>query len=219
MLLKRVFSETVFRFRILTERRFRLSSVHEPDTSPRRADARRNRERVLEAARAAFAEEGLDAQVPAIARLAGVGVGTVYRHFPTKEALVEALAQAHFAHLIELAEEALAAPGDPWESLRALLWRSARLLAEDRGLAEIAANRPEAIGAASARAQERLEGLAGQLMARAQEAGVMRPDATPADISLVMCGLGKIAALQRSGKPVSWERYLTIVLDGLRTQG
>src|SRR5256714_3971985 len=78
-----------------------------------RADARRNRKRVLEAARRCMARKGLDAQIEEIARAAGVGVGTVYRHFPTKEHLVEALAMARFERLAELAREALATE-DPW---------------------------------------------------------------------------------------------------------
>ena len=81
---------------------------------PLRADARRNRERVLAAAGAAFAEAGFDAQVEDIARRAGVGVGTLYRHFPTKDALVDALAEAHFGHLADLLEAALGREGDPW---------------------------------------------------------------------------------------------------------
>jgi AcrR family transcriptional regulator len=80
-----------------------------------RADARRNHEKLMAAAAAAFAESGLEAQVEDIARRAGVGVGTVYRHFPTKEALVEALAVQHFERLADIAEEALAEEGAAWE--------------------------------------------------------------------------------------------------------
>ena len=174
---------------------------------------------MLEAARAAFAEEGLDAQMPDVARRAGVGVGTVYRHFPTKEALVEALAQDHFARLVALAEEALASGGDPWDAFADLLWRSAALFVEDRGLAELASNQPEAFTRGAWREQERLRAVTGQLMRRAQEAGAMRADASVDDVGTAMCGLGNVATRERCGKPVSWERYLTIVLDGLRAPG
>ena len=193
-----------------------MSSPPVSDVTPRRADARRNRERVLEAAGELFAEHGLDAQMPDIARHAGVGVGTVYRHFATKEALVQALAERHFAGLVRLAEETLAAGGDPWAAFEGVMRRAARLLVEDRGLAEIAANQPDVMAAAAAH-QERLHALGGELVARAVAAGSMRADATGDDIPIVMCGLGKIATQQRCGRPVSWERYLTLMLDGLRT--
>ena len=92
-----------------TEGPFRLSTMIR---KPLRADARRNREKVVAAASAAFAESGLDAQVEDIARRAGVGVGTLYRHFPTKEALVVALADEHFERIAETIEAALDERGD-----------------------------------------------------------------------------------------------------------
>ena len=85
-----------------------------PSRCKQRADARRNRERVLAAARAQFAANGLEAQIDDIARAADVGVGTVYRHFPTKEALLQALAADRFTRLAEWAREALEAP-DAWQ--------------------------------------------------------------------------------------------------------
>ncbi len=97
------------------------------------------------------------------------------------------------------------------------MWRSARLLVEDRGLAEIAANQPAAMAAAATH-QDRLLALAAEVVGCATAAGDMRPDATAEDIPTIMCGLGKIAALQGCGKPVSWERYLTLMLDGLRAR-
>ena len=93
---------------------------------PLRADARRNRERVLKAARAVFSARGRDAHLEDVARRAKVGVGTVYRHFPTKEALLEALAREQFELITEWAREAQDAP-DAWEALQALLWRGAEL--------------------------------------------------------------------------------------------
>src|SRR3954453_18750875 len=98
---------------------------------PLRADARRNRERVLAAARAVFAEHGREAQMDDVARSAGVGVGTVYRHFPTKEALVQALALDLFEGLVRGAREALTLE-DPWEAFTHALWTGGNLLASDR---------------------------------------------------------------------------------------
>jgi AcrR family transcriptional regulator len=182
-----------------------------------RADARRNRERVMQGALAAFAEEGLDAQMPDIARRAGVGVGTVYRHFPTKDALIDALARQHFSTAIELARARVEAGGDPWEGLCGLLWDAARLFVEDRGLAEIASNQPEAMSRAAEEHAELHEHV-GTLLDRAQAAGQARADATGRDIDLIMCGLGRVAMLDDGGGPLRWDRYLTLMLDGLRAR-
>ena len=106
-----------------------------------RADARRNREKVLEAARAVFSEQGRDAQMDDVARRAGVGVGTVYRHFPTKEALIEALMVAAFETIAAAAEEALEIE-DPWEAFASVCWRGAETMAADRALSEVFASIP-----------------------------------------------------------------------------
>jgi len=184
---------------------------------PRRADAVRNRERVLEAARAAFADEGFDAQIPDIARRAGVGVGTVYRHFPTKDALVEALVEYHWVRLYEIAEEELANRGaDAWGAFVRCIRRSAALSVADRGLTEaFSAKRhlPE-WGASFAR----LRIASGALLAAAREDGQARPDASVDDISSMMCGFSGVLAMQRSGAPVDADRYLTLMLDGLRAR-
>lgn len=184
---------------------------------PQRADARRNREKVLAAAAAAFAESGLEAQVEDIARRASVGVGTVYRHFPTKEALVEALAAEHFNKLAGIAEGALQERGDPWEVFAAAIWRSANAAATDVAWCEIMGGQPTAAQAASS-GQMRLAAAMTTLIERAQAAGVMREDATVDDIRTIMCGFGHVAAAQRAGSPMQWQRYLEIALDGLRTR-
>src|SRR5688572_8787099 len=103
---------------------------------PLRADARRNRERVLEGARAVFAEHGRDAQMDDVAKRSGVGVGTVYRHFPTKEALVSALALSLFEQVLASARAALEIE-DPWEAFTHALWAGVEVLASDRAFTEI----------------------------------------------------------------------------------
>src|SRR3954451_7771001 len=105
------------------ESSFRLSSAMLE--RPQRADAVRNRASVLEAAKAAFAEEGLDADMASIAQRAGVGVGTVYRHFPTKEALLGALMSDHFERLVSIAEQAEAESASPWEAIERMVWTCA----------------------------------------------------------------------------------------------
>jgi len=183
-----------------------------------RADARRNREKVVAAAAAAFAEAGLDAQVEDIARRAGVGVGTLYRHFPTKDALVAALAEAHFARLANTVEAALEDDsGDGWEAFTATIWRIADAVATDVAWCEIVGGHPTALQAAS-RAEHRLAAATSTLLARAQASGRMRADVTVADISTIMCGFGHIAAAQRAGAALDWKRYLDIALEGLRAR-
>jgi AcrR family transcriptional regulator len=184
---------------------------------PLRADARRNREKVVAAAAAAFAEGGLEAQVEDIARRAGVGIGTVYRHFPTKEALVEALAVEHFEDLAAIAEAALEEDGEAWDVFTGAVWRCANAAAANIAWCEIIGGHPTAAQAAD-RARLRLAEAMRALIGRAQAAGVMREDATVQDIRTIMCGFGHVAAAQGAGAAMDWERYLEIALDGLRAR-
>ncbi len=183
-----------------------------------RADARRNREAIVEAARELMATDGTDAQMDDIARAAGVGVGTVYRHFPTKDDLVHALADLRFERLAEYAREALS-EGDPGQAFERFLRRGAELQVKDRSINEVMRDRPEAMQEAAQRVG--LLELSGEVMARAQKAGHVRPDADPRDIPMLMCGLGTTTPAS-SGPfvtPTSWERFLAIVLDGFRSPG
>ncbi len=184
---------------------------------PLRADARRNREKVLAAAAAAFAESGLEAQIEDIARRAGVGVGTVYRHFPTKEALVEALAGEHFERLADIAEAALEQHGTPWEVFATAVWRCAGAAAGDVAWCELIGGHPSTTQAAAG-GQARLAAAMSALIGRARQDGAMRADATVDDVRTIMCGFGHVAAAQRAGAGLDWERYLEIALDGLRAR-
>lgn len=180
---------------------------------PQRADARRNRRKVLDAARKAFAEDGLDVRVEKVARRAGVGVGTVYRHFPTKEDLLQALADDRFAGLADAARMALADP-DAWNGFAEFMRYSAEVMAEDRALSEAMDQRPEMCGQAAE--DVRLLEIVGELIERAQAEGALRPDVVPEDVPSLICGLGR-ATRETEGRPtMSWERYLAIILAGLR---
>src|ERR1044071_6862695 len=114
---------------------------------PLRADARRSRERVVTAAAVVFAENGRDAQMDDVARRAGVGVGTVYRHFPTKEALIEALMVATFRSIASEAERALEIE-DPWEAFATVLWHGAEAMTADRAMSEVFASIPGVVESA-----------------------------------------------------------------------
>jgi AcrR family transcriptional regulator len=179
-----------------------------------RADARRNRERILASAREQFGEHGLDVQMEQVARAAGVGVGTVYRHFPAKEDLLRALADERFARFAERARAALDDP-DPWNGFCGLMRESARVTAEDRALSE-AMDKLPGLCAASAEKVRLLE-LIGELIERAKATGAMRADFTAGDVPSLMRGLARATAPHGGGPPaMSWERYLEIMLAGLR---
>ena len=113
-----------------------------------RADARRNRDAVIASAKKLFADQGLDAQMPDVAKAAKVGVGTVYRHFPTKDHLIGALADERFERLADRARQALDEDG-AWEAFCGFIRFSAEIQAEDRGLCEVMGSRPEIMDAAA----------------------------------------------------------------------
>jgi AcrR family transcriptional regulator len=183
-------------------------------TAPRplRADARRNRERVLAAARETFAADGLDAQVDDVAARAGVGVGTVYRHFPTKEALIEAVAREGYEEICRIARESLE-QDDAWAAFSDFMWRGARLHRDDRAQCEINTMRPDVTKRVAGDKRELL-GMVAQLIERGQRRGVIRADLSADDMPMIWCSLG--AAQQHAVGDIRWEHYLEVVLDGLR---
>jgi AcrR family transcriptional regulator len=181
-----------------------------------RADARRNREAVIAAAKRLFADEGLDAQMPDVAKAAKVGVGTVYRHFPTKEDLIAALAAERFERLAEKAREGIAAE-DPWEGLCEFIRFSAQIQADDRGLCEVMGSRPEVM-ADSAYAVG-LDQLCNELVKRAQRSGDLRKDLDWQDIPMIACSLGRITPAEHGPAVGRWPRLVEIVIDGLRSPG
>jgi AcrR family transcriptional regulator len=185
---------------------------------PMRADARRNRERVLDAAVHCFATDGLQAQMDDVASRAKVGVGTVYRHFPTKDALIEALADDYFARQAEAARAALEVE-DAWEAFSAYVHRASDILGENRALAQVLRDRPEMMAAAAVRAAEELGffDTLTTLIDRAQGAGALRKDFRLEDIPLIMCSLGSLQTSR--GDYASWRRQRAIILDGLRAPG
>ncbi len=190
-----------------------MSHVTATDERPLRADARRNREKVLAAARAVFSEFGREAQMDDVARRAEVGVGTVYRHFPTKEALIQALMVDSFQAIAAQATAALEIE-DPWEAFASVLWRGAEIMAADRALSEVFASIPGAMDDASATVDGLRESTS-TLMRRAQAAGVLREDALIDDVPMIMCGIGSATKKEHTCS-APWRRHLAIVLDGLR---
>jgi AcrR family transcriptional regulator len=180
-----------------------------------RADARRNREAVVAAAKKLFADQGLDAQMPDVAKAAKVGVGTVYRHFPTKDDLIAALAAERFERLADKARESLETE-DPWKGLCDFIRFAAQIQADDRGLCDVMGSRPEVMGA-SAEAVG-LDKLCDQLVKRAQRSGDLRRDIEWEEIPMIACALGGITKAHGPGAG-RWPRLVEIVLDGLRAPG
>jgi AcrR family transcriptional regulator len=178
-----------------------------------RRDAERNRQRILEAARAGFAARGLGITLDEIARLAGVGVGTVYRRFPNKELLIDALFEERIGEVAAIAQAALR-DEDAWRGLRTFLEGMIELLASDRGLRELmlgSAHTPERIIRARGQIKPRIE----QLVERAQAQGALREDVRATDIPLILMMLDTVVDCTRAVDPDTWRRTLGIVLDGL----
>jgi AcrR family transcriptional regulator len=181
-----------------------------------RADARRNREAVIAAAKKLFADEGLDAQMPDVAKAAKVGVGTVYRHFPTKEDLIAALATERFERLAEKAREGIAAE-DPWEGLCDFIRFSAQIQADDRGLCEVMGSRPEVMSESAYAVG--LDELCHQLVKGAQRSGDLRKDLDWQDVPMIACSLGRITPAEHGPAVGRWPRLVEILIDGLRAPG
>jgi AcrR family transcriptional regulator len=191
--------------------------VAEPAAVRMRADARRNRERILDAARATFAEHGTDAQMDEIARRAGVGVGTLYRHFPTKDALVGELVRIKLGDFAARARAKFEEDERPWESFADLLREQAEIAARDASQQRmIFAMTHDALEQAAPTIAELIEATQA-LIDRAKAAGVVREDLVVEDIRTLMCGLGSIMAADALGvMPYDWRRHLEFVLAGMR---
>ncbi|GAA4556901.1 TetR/AcrR family transcriptional regulator [Planotetraspora kaengkrachanensis] len=154
---------------------------------PLRADAARNRARVLQVAYETFAEEGAGVPIDEIARRAGVGAGTVYRHFPTKESLFQAIVADRLRQVVERAREQ--ATTDPGEGLYAFLFQMAEQGATDLGLTEAFAGIGFDLAAALPDAEKEFTGVMTEILAQAQRAGTVRPDLDVADIKTLIVGL------------------------------
>lgn len=179
-----------------------------------RADAARNRDRVLRAAREAVAEGDLSLQLNEIARRAGVGVGTVYRHFPTRRALLETLVDDRFRDLLEQARAA-EAEEDPGAGVERLLRAVITALLAGPDLAEVLTAAEDA-RPQTARMRAELESAAERVIRRAVHARAIRPGLTAADVMHLVCGVVFAARLGPDTPTAQAERYLPVLLTGLR---
>lgn len=193
-----------------------FAPVTSPAYDPRllRSDARRNRERLVASARALFARKGVDVSVEEITQRAGVGMGTLYRHFPTKEDLLDAVLEDAFAELVGQAEQAVLEE-DAWAGFTRFLERALELHAANRGLKDVLASRAHGRRRADAM-RERMRPLVRRLVERAQEQGALRRDFAPEDLPLVFWTGDRVIEATGSVAPELWRRYLGLLLDGLR---
>jgi AcrR family transcriptional regulator len=181
-----------------------------------RRDAQRNRDRIVASARVLFAREGIDASVEDITRHAGVGMGTLYRHFSTKEELVDAVLEDALSDYVALAEQALAEE-DAWKGFTFFLERAVGLHAANRGLKDVVATHEHGLKHVRAM-RARTRPLLRRLVERAQEQGTLRPDFTVQDMPLLFWTSGRVIEVTSSVAPHYWRRHLGLVLDGLRAE-
>jgi AcrR family transcriptional regulator len=180
---------------------------------PRRADAQRNYEKVLAAAREAFAEGGESTALEEIARRAGVGIGTLYRHFPNRQALLEALYVNEVQEVSRAAEEVEGL--EPWEALNAWFERLIGYLATKRALAAELLNYLDMDAPLFQTCRASLFAAGEPLLKRAQEAGVVRDDVEFPEVMQMVVGIGKIPTTD----PSQTDRMIRVALDGLRYRG
>jgi AcrR family transcriptional regulator len=183
-----------------------------------RADAARNRERIVAAATEVFAERGLEASTAEIAARAGVGEATLFRRFPTKDDLITAIIGVQFEEAANLAAVCLD-EDDPWRGLERFLYEMAERAAVDHGVSDAAKERCMA-SSSLLEERRRILDLTGQLVRRAQKADVLRDDIAGQDLMFLMAAVASLAELPFQGlRDDLWKRYLGIFLDGLRPDG
>jgi AcrR family transcriptional regulator len=191
-----------------------MAAVGESATALR-ADAARNRERIVAAATEVFAERGLEASTAEIAARAGVGEATLFRRFPTKDDLITAIIGVQFEAAADLAAHCLE-DDDPWRGVESFLFGMAERAALDHGVSDAAKERcmaaPELVGE-----RRRILDLTGQLVRRAQKADALRDDIAGQDLMFLMSAVASLSELPFAGLRADlWKRYLGIFLDGLR---
>ncbi len=186
------------------------------ESRPARRDSVRNRQLLVDAAREVFAERGFEATLDDVARHAGLGTGTAYRHFPNKHALAAEVLRGATEQIVTDAHEALDV-ADPWAALVQFFERVAERQASDRGLYETLTGQGDR--EAQAEIWPRIVAAVRRLFDRAQKAGAVRPDAVAEDVAAVFALLGPAYAMGRSVHPEAWRRYLILLLDGLRAEG
>jgi AcrR family transcriptional regulator len=181
-----------------------------------RRDAELNRQRIIVAAREVFSARGLEATLDDIAHHAKLGVGTVYRRFPSKEHLVEAMFADRLDDVVEICEKALAEP-DAWAGFVQFMEKTAELHSADRGLRDVMLGTTFGHDKVQ-HARDRLIPVCTQLIERARASGQLRADFEPTDMAAMHVMIGSVSDYGHGADPELWRRYVRIMLDGLRAQ-
>ena len=183
-----------------------------------RADAARNRELIIAAAAAVFAERGLDAATAEIAHRAGVGEATLFRRFPTKDDLIDAIIETRMEELAVLADAAADAE-DPAAALERFMQDLVKQFSRDKGFFEAAGERCVNDPKFQSQRERGMEAV-GRLLRRAQDAGAVRTDLSPADISFLAGSAMYAMEVRKPGlRDDLWKRYLRVILDGMKPEG
>jgi AcrR family transcriptional regulator len=196
-----------------------MTQATTPDVAPARPlrkDAARNRELLIAAAREVFARRGIEASLDDVARHAGLGVGTAYRHFTNKYELLSALMSQTIDQIVAEAEQA-ARMDDPWQGLVSFLEATVGVQARDRGLREVmmGVHDPEQLE----QVQERMSTPLNEIVRRAKRAGVVRRDLEQSDLGIIIAMLCSVTEIAGDTEPELWRRYLTLALDGIKPGG
>jgi AcrR family transcriptional regulator len=179
-----------------------------------RRDAQRNRERIVAGARELFAGEGVDVSVEDITRRAGVGMGTLYRHFGTKEELVDAVLEDAFDAYVELARRAADAT-DGWAGIAGFLEQALELHAANRALMDVVLTSERGRDRAK-EVRRQIRPLLAALVERAQAEGSLRADVTAEDVPVILWACARVVQATADVAPDAWRRHLALLLDGLR---
>jgi AcrR family transcriptional regulator len=191
-------------------------SAAAPNSEPvraERADKARNRARILAVASDAFAAKGIETQMDDVAAAVGLGVGTLYRHFPTKEALMAALVDQKFERILEITLHGIEREDvEPFQNFVDVMHEGSELAASDAAAQDVLMRAGDAIWVLVEPTLAELQAATQVLIDRAQAAGTMRSDISAADVPMIMCGVSAAMSVNKW----DWRRYLEIVLDGLR---
>jgi AcrR family transcriptional regulator len=202
-----------------------LGAAPEPAGRPLRKDAERNRRLILGAAKTVFAQRGLDASLDDVAKEAGLGVGTVYRRFPNRDALIDAMYDDMVRSIIRIVDECVALPR-AWDGIVHFMTQMLESQGRDKGLRDVMLSRQEHLFAECGRPggahedviRERLEPALYDLVARAQQDGDLREDVTATDFGVLLVAAVCTVEFTAPAAPDAWRRHLAITLDGLRAR-
>jgi AcrR family transcriptional regulator len=193
----------------------RMSGV--ADDRPLRADAVRNRDAILAAAREVFAERGVDVALEEIAQRAGVGIGTLYRRFPCRRDLIAAVFEPKLRAYADATQRAVAEP-DPWLAFGGYVRELCAMQAADAGFADVVASTFPVTAAMDLRLRKALAGVA-EVVARAKAAGVLREDFVMQDLAVLLLANAGVVTVTMQHAPQAWERFAAYMLDAFRAPG